>query len=66
VGCHGLRHSFASLCHILNIPPQVAMEIGGWSDRATMDRIYTHVSKRDKNAFENAFTAHFKSEANKN
>jgi integrase len=66
VGCHGLRHSFASLCHILNIPPQVAMEIGGWSDRATMDRIYTHVSKRDKDAFENAFTAHFKSEANKN
>lgn len=60
VGCHGLRHSFASLCHMLNIPPQVAMEIGGWSDRATMDRIYTHVSKRDKNSYENAFTAHFK------
>lgn len=59
VGCHGLRHSFASLCHALNIPPQVAMEIGGWSDRATMDRIYTHVSKRDKSAHENAFTAHF-------
>lgn len=60
VGCHGLRHSFASLCHVLNIPAQVAMEIGGWSDRATMDRIYTHVSKRDKNAFESAFTDHFK------
>lgn len=59
VGCHGLRHSFASLCHMLNIPPQVAMEIGGWSDRATMDRIYTHVSKRDKNSYENAFTAYF-------
>ena len=59
VGCHGLRHSFASLCHMLNIPPQVAMEIGGWADRATMDRIYTHVSKRDKNSYENAFTAHF-------
>ncbi len=59
VGCHGLRHSFASLCHILNIPPAVAMEIGGWADRATMDRIYTHVSKRDKNSYQNAFTAHF-------
>lgn len=59
VGCHGLRHSFASLCHMLNIPPQVAMEIGGWADRSTMDRIYTHVSKRDKNSYENAFTAHF-------
>lgn len=59
VGCHGLRHSFASLCHMLNIPPQVAMEIGGWADRTTMDRIYTHVSRRDKNSYENAFTAHF-------
>ena len=63
VGCHGLRHSFASLCHILNIPPQVAMEIGGWADRTTMDRIYTHVSKRDKSAYENAFTAHFSTDA---
>lgn len=60
VGCHGLRHSFASLCHILNVPAAVAMEIGGWSDRATMDRIYTHVSKRTKNSYENAFTDYFK------
>lgn len=59
VGCHGLRHSFASLCHILNVPPQVAMEIGGWSDRATMDRIYTHVSKRTVNSYQNAFTNYF-------
>lgn len=60
VGCHGLRHSFASLCHILKVPPMVAMEIGGWSDRATMDRIYTHVSKRTKNSYENTFTNYFK------
>lgn len=60
VGCHGLRHSFASLCHMLDIPAQVAMEIGGWADRATMDRIYTHVSRREKNSYENAFTDHFK------
>lgn len=60
VGCHGLRHSFASLCHILHVPPQVAMEIGGWSDRATMDRIYTHVSRRTKDSYANAFTDYFK------
>lgn len=60
VGCHGLRHSFASLCHILNVPPQVAMEIGGWADRATMDRIYTHVSKRTKDSYKNKFTEYFK------
>lgn len=59
VGCHGLRHSFASLCHSLGIPAQAAMEIGGWADRTTMDRIYTHVSKRDKNSYQNAFTQHF-------
>ena len=59
VGCHGLRHSFASLCHILNVPPQVAMEIGGWSNRATMDRIYTHVSKRTKDSYQNKFTEYF-------
>lgn len=62
VGCHGLRHSFASLCHIINVPVAVAMEIGGWADRATMDRIYTHVSKRTKTSYENAFTNYFKSQ----
>lgn len=66
VGCHGLRHSFASLCHILNVPPQVAMEIGGWSDRATMDRIYTHVSKRTKDSYANTFTNYFKNPENAN
>ena len=64
VGCHGLRHSFASLCHILNVPTAVAMEIGGWADRTTMDRIYTHVSKRTKTSYENAFTDYFKSKEN--
>lgn len=60
VGCHGLRHSFASLCHIIHVPPQVAMDIGGWSNRATMDRIYTHVSRRVKDSYANAFTDYFK------
>ena len=66
VGCHGLRHSFASLCHILNVPAAVAMEIGGWADRTTMDHIYTHVSKRTKNSYENIFTNYFKSEEENN
>ncbi len=63
VGCHGLRHSFASLCEHLQVPPKIAMEIGGWSDRSTMERIYTHVAKQDKAYYQNAFTAHFKSDA---
>jgi integrase len=64
VGCHGLRHSFASLCHSLGMPAQAAMEIGGWADRTTMDRIYTHVSKRDKNSYQSAFTEHFTKKRN--
>lgn len=60
VGCHGLRHSFASLCQIIGVPPHVAMEIGGWADRDTMDRIYTHVSRRTKDSYQNKFTDYFK------
>lgn len=59
VGCHGLRHSFASLCEHLKVPPRIAMEIGGWSDRATMDKIYTHVAKKDRSYYQNEFTAYF-------
>lgn len=66
VGCHGLRHTFASLCHKLGMPAQVAMEIGGWADRTTMDRIYTHVSKRDKDAYQNSFTKHFSADDGSN
>jgi integrase len=45
VGTHGLRHSFASLAHSLGVPEREAMAIGGWSDRATMDKVYTHLSE---------------------
>lgn len=47
VGIHGLRHSFASLAYRLNVPYKVAMRIGGWSDEATMQRIYTHIAEKD-------------------
>lgn len=43
VGRHGLRHSFASLAFSLGIEPEIAMEIGGWSDLGTMRNIYTHI-----------------------
>lgn len=46
VGVHGLRHSFASLAYALDVPEMVAMQIGGWSDFATMRRIYTHISEK--------------------
>ena len=46
-GVHGLRHSYASLCVHLQIPEEVAMQIGGWSDFTTMRKIYTHISARE-------------------
>lgn len=47
VGNHGLRHSFASLAYHLGIPEKIAMEIGGWKDHGTMNKIYTHLAQRD-------------------
>lgn len=47
VSIHGLRHSFASLAYHLRMPEKIAMEIGGWSDPGTMNRIYTHIAKSD-------------------
>jgi len=45
VGVHGLRHSFASLCHHIGIPEMECAKMGGWSDLSTMRKIYTHLSK---------------------
>ncbi len=47
IGAHGLRHSFASLAYYLKIPEKVAMEIGGWSNDATMKKIYTHIAQKE-------------------
>ena len=44
VGCHGLRHSFASLCWERQVPVLEAARLGGWQDINTMQKIYTHLS----------------------
>lgn len=56
VGLHGLRHTFASLCYHLNIPQRQAMEIGGWKDAGTMDKIYTHLAQIDRAKSKNKLT----------
>lgn len=48
IGIHGLRHSFASLGYSLDIPEKELMKIGGWSNDATMKKIYTHISKQQE------------------
>ena len=65
VGVHQLRHSWASLAYHLQVPSKIAMEIGGWSDEKTMQKIYTHIAQSDLSRYETALTDFFKN-ANKN
>jgi len=46
---HGLRHSFASLAYHLKWDEQTTCAVGGWGDPTCVHRIYTHLSKLDKN-----------------
>lgn len=59
IGAHGLRRSFASLAYHLNLPEEVTMKAGGWSDIYTMRKIYTKISQKDINTqgqvYENFF-----------
>lgn len=68
VGVHGLRHSFASLAYHLGMPEKIAMEIGGWSDDATMRKIYTHIAEIDRKNSVNAMQEYYRNlnNANKN
>ena len=61
LGLHGLRHSFASLAYSLGMPEKITMEIGGWSDDATMKKIYTHIAQRDRQKAENAMLRFYES-----
>ena len=49
VSNHGLRRSFASLCYSCGISERILMEMGGWSDPATVHKFYIKLSQRDKN-----------------
>ena len=53
VGVHGLRHSFASLAVHAGLSQKETMSLGGWSDPQTMNKIYTHISEKDKSAAAN-------------
>ena len=61
IGLHGLRHSFASLAYSLGMPEKITMEIGGWSDDATMKKIYTHIAQRDRQKAQNAMIRFYES-----
>ncbi len=48
IGCHGLRHSFVSLCYHLKWSELAVMREAGYSDIYTMRKIYTHLAQKDK------------------
>lgn len=59
VSLHGLRHSFASLAYHVGMDERTCMELGGWSNPATMQKIYTHVAAKDKEKHRNALKKFF-------
>lgn len=48
VTLHELRHTYVSLMYHLGISEEQAMRFGGYSDRATMREIYTHLADEDR------------------
>ena len=59
VTCHGLRHSFASLCYYLEIPERQIQEWGGWKDRATLHRIYIRLTAAGQSEAQTKVTSFF-------
>lgn len=45
---HCLRHSFVSLGYHLNLSEIEVVSMGGWSDGATVHKIYLHLAQRDR------------------
>lgn len=48
VGIHGLRHTGASLCVYKNVKKKAIMHWFGWSVPDTLDKIYSHISLRQR------------------
>ena len=47
---HDLRRSFASLAKHLDWSPDTLMQIGGWNNMATVNKIYAKLAEMDKNS----------------
>ena len=62
VTIHGLRHSFASLAYHLKWDERTTCAVGGWGDPTCVHRIYTHLSKLDKNDNIEAMKAFYNSQ----
>lgn len=61
ISFHGLRHSFASLCfHLRTIPMEQIQKWGGWSNDATLKKIYIHLAASAETENKAAFSGFFK------
>lgn len=56
---HDLRRTMASLCYSLRVPEMAVMELGGWSDRATLQKVYTKLAQRDRSAAVDAISGFY-------
>lgn len=57
---HGLRRTFVSLGYSVGVSEIALQKMGGWSDHATMHRIYIKLASRDKKSAENAISEFFR------
>ena len=61
--CHGLRHSFASLCYRTpGVSERQVMQWGGWSNIQTMHKIYIRIAAKDETEAARAVREFFKTE----
>lgn len=63
VGCHGLRHTNASIMLTAGVSDKVAMQRGGWSTNYTMKKIYQHIQSDAKAKAEEAINGYFEQAA---
>ena len=56
---HSLRHFSASFLHSLNVPTAYIMKRGGWSNPATLQKIYTHTMEQQEKEFNDFINASF-------
>lgn len=48
---HDLRHTFASVSHLLGVPEKYTMKAGGWSSKPVLETIYTHTLEEGQRAY---------------
>lgn len=56
---HQLRHVFATTAAMLNLPPKVVQEMGGWKTPHTMEKVYQHTFRPERIAGQKAMDDYF-------